>query len=52
MDGTTFESLAELRNAAVRAEWDGRFLYAALIRRLYLISYCNANGLPVDTGDY
>ena len=52
MEAETFNSLGELRIAEQRALWDNRFAYANLLRRLYLLSYCHANGLPLDTGDY
>ena len=52
MDADTFNQLGALRNAEQRALWDGRFAYADLLRRLYLIAYCHANDLPIDTGDF
>ena len=52
MDGNTFQSMQELKSARIAAEWEGRFLYAALLQRLYLLSYCHANNLPINTGDY
>ena len=52
MEADIFEQLGALRNAETRALWDERWDYANLLRRLYLLSYCHANGLPVATGDY
>lgn len=52
MDADTFNQLSALRSAEQRALWDNRFAYADLLRHLYLIAYCAANNLPIDTGDF
>ena len=44
------DEMRELRAAIIRYEWEGRFVYAGLIRQIYRELYLRFNGLPV--GEY